>query len=357
MDDVKAGALVYLRASPTVKAELCLDRLDQADASALKREVFHMRYHFRDPGFAEEFIAIGGVDSLLTILLDHTEGSNIQAYALTAIRCLMSFYSGLNRFLESPELVDRVRICCCCCCGVYVCVCVCVCVCVSPPVYFCVGGVCFVYLCVVGRCTQTSFFLSLCFFRCGFRNNAFFFFFVLLLFCSASFFVLLLLLVVVVVVVVVVLHWDPIQLFYLVDERVLSSVSRQAIELLFVLCNWEGGFSIVHKAAKFTARMRGIPPYANLVRLIDGGDFDTQLNALTLLNRCVLSLSLSLDLSLSLLTSLSLLCYLCSRPFVDFPLSLLCYLCSRLFVDFPLRTFVCYVYVGYVCYVCCCYCV
>ena len=73
------------------------------------------------------------------------------------------------------------------------------------------------------------------------------------------------------------------KLFFLVAPGVIGNICRQAIELLFVLCNY-GGFRLVHKAAKFSARMMDIEPYANVISLLDGGDFGTQLNALTLLN-------------------------------------------------------------------------
>ena len=73
------------------------------------------------------------------------------------------------------------------------------------------------------------------------------------------------------------------KLFFLVAPGVIGNICRQAIELLFVLCNY-GGFRLVHKAAKFSARMMDIEPYANVIALLDGGDFGTQLNALTLLN-------------------------------------------------------------------------
>lgn len=72
------------------------------------------------------------------------------------------------------------------------------------------------------------------------------------------------------------------KLFYLLDENHVVATSRQAIELLFVLCNYEG-WSLVHKAAKFTARLKDDAPYRSVLRMFSSGDLDTQLNALTLL--------------------------------------------------------------------------
>eukprot|EP00211_Chloroparvula_japonica_P001162 CAMPEP_0119127654 /NCGR_PEP_ID=MMETSP1310-20130426/6119_1 /TAXON_ID=464262 /ORGANISM="Genus nov. species nov., Strain RCC2339" /LENGTH=559 /DNA_ID=CAMNT_0007117931 /DNA_START=52 /DNA_END=1728 /DNA_ORIENTATION=- len=171
------GSLLYIRIAPMARAENCLDILDANQESVLKKELFSIRFRLRDAGFAEEFIAMGGMARLLEIITDF-EG-NIQAYALTAVRGFMGYYSGLNEFLDAPDLVDR--------------------------------------------------------------------------------------------------------LFFLVAPGVLGNVCRQAIELLFVLCNY-GGFQLVHKAAKFTAGMLEIEPYSNVIALLNGGDFDTQLNALTLLN-------------------------------------------------------------------------
>jgi len=57
---------------------------------------------FQDEAFAEEFISLGGMNLLLSVVME-SEGS-LQAYALTAVRCFMGYYSGLNEFLEAPEV-------------------------------------------------------------------------------------------------------------------------------------------------------------------------------------------------------------------------------------------------------------
>ncbi|KAF2077052.1 hypothetical protein CYY_001619 [Polysphondylium violaceum] len=67
---------------------------------------------------------------------------------------------------------------------------------------------------------------------------------------------------------------------------VLPSVCRQAIELLFVVCNFDG-FHLVHRAAKNQATESGNPAYTNLISLLASGDMETQLNTLTLFN-CLL---------------------------------------------------------------------
>ena len=175
--DGQQGTLIYIRVAPQARAEECLDILEKTEEAIIKKELFSIRHKLRDAGFAEEFIALGGMARLLEIITSH-EG-NIQAYALTAVRGFMGYYSGLNEFLDAPDLVDK--------------------------------------------------------------------------------------------------------LFFLVAPGVVGNVCRQAIELLFVLCNY-GGFQLVHKAAKFTSRMQESEPYSNIIHLLDGGDFGTQLNALTLLN-------------------------------------------------------------------------
>ena len=102
-------------------------------------------------------------------------------------------------------------------------------------------------------------------------------------------------------------HADFIEmLFSLVTPSVLAQVCRQAMELLFVVCNLTGndpdqvagaagaraggqggsinGFELVHTAAKNSARARGQKVYQSVVQLLASGDIDTQLNALTLIN-------------------------------------------------------------------------
>ncbi|KAH3764628.1 actin binding protein [Pelomyxa schiedti] len=72
-------------------------------------------------------------------------------------------------------------------------------------------------------------------------------------------------------------------LFTLVDSQTMAPVCRQATELLLVLCSFDG-FSLVHKAAKETAKKRGKDKYSNLIALLASGDIETQVNALTLFN-------------------------------------------------------------------------
>eukprot|EP00727_Mastigamoeba_balamuthi_P002284 m51a1_g12052 hypothetical protein (1999) ;mRNA; r:108-6176 len=73
------------------------------------------------------------------------------------------------------------------------------------------------------------------------------------------------------------------RLVALIQARTRSNVRRQAAELLFVMCNF-GGFEHVHRAAKNVARARGEEPYAAVLALLESGDVDEQVNALTLLN-------------------------------------------------------------------------
>ncbi|KYQ91493.1 actin binding protein [Tieghemostelium lacteum] len=69
-------------------------------------------------------------------------------------------------------------------------------------------------------------------------------------------------------------------------STVLPSVQRQAIELLFVVCNFDG-FQLVHRAAKNYAIETTTLAYSNIVNLLASGDMETQLNTLTLFN-CLL---------------------------------------------------------------------
>eukprot|EP01133_Synstelium_polycarpum_P004084 gene4084-4759_t len=76
------------------------------------------------------------------------------------------------------------------------------------------------------------------------------------------------------------------RLYSLVSSTVLASVCRQSIELLFVICNFDG-FSKVHRAAKNFSLENNAPAYSNLISLLSSGDMETQLNTLTLFN-CLL---------------------------------------------------------------------
>ena len=79
-------------------------------------------------------------------------------------------------------------------------------------------------------------------------------------------------------------HADFIEmLFSLVTPSVLAQVCRQAMELLFAVCNFDG-FELVHTGAKNSARARGQKVYASVVELLASGDIETQVNALTLIN-------------------------------------------------------------------------
>jgi len=60
------------------------------------------------------------------------------------------------------------------------------------------------------------------------------------------------------------------RLYTLVDIRVFAPVCRQALELLFLLCNFNG-FSLVVAAAELTAKSLGSQSYSNLVALLSAG--------------------------------------------------------------------------------------
>eukprot|EP00727_Mastigamoeba_balamuthi_P010431 m51a1_g601 hypothetical protein (1062) ;mRNA; r:75000-78578 len=176
MKDIKEGEVLLLRLSPGGRAVLAIDGLSD-DNIQLKELLFKLRYQLQDAAFSEEFIAQGGLDHLLNVIL--TQNGNTQSYGLTALRCLMGYFSGLQEMMAHPDFVER--------------------------------------------------------------------------------------------------------LMALVDPSTLASVCRQAMELLFVICNFDG-FTLVHKAAKNTARAKGKEPYDAVVQLLGSGDIETQVNALTLIN-------------------------------------------------------------------------
>lgn len=79
-------------------------------------------------------------------------------------------------------------------------------------------------------------------------------------------------------------HPDFIERLYslaAVDQ--LPQITRQSLELLFVICNFDG-FEVVHKAAKNNAKAKGKEPYGNVIELLSSNDIETQTNALTLIN-------------------------------------------------------------------------
>ena len=133
--------------------------------------MFDLRFFVEDAGFAEELIARNGLEILLR-MVKQTE-RNIQAYALTAVRCLMGYYNGLQNVLDAPELVEL--------------------------------------------------------------------------------------------------------LVELVGSRAVT-VSRQAVELLFVLCNYNG-WRLVHSAAQSIAKAQSREPYSDIFAMLQQNDLDTRVRA------------------------------------------------------------------------------
>eukprot|EP00002_Diphylleia_rotans_P021981 TRINITY_DN4293_c0_g1_i1.p1 TRINITY_DN4293_c0_g1~~TRINITY_DN4293_c0_g1_i1.p1 ORF type:complete len:1072 (-),score=269.95 TRINITY_DN4293_c0_g1_i1:143-3358(-) len=66
-------------------------------------------------------------------------------------------------------------------------------------------------------------------------------------------------------------------------ESKTTSVTRQALELLIVICD-NCGFKLIHDAIKCTARYAGLEPYESFISLLGSGDLDTKVNCLTLMN-------------------------------------------------------------------------
>ncbi|BFU19239.1 formin family protein [Entamoeba histolytica HM-1:IMSS-B] len=76
---------------------------------------------------------------------------------------------------------------------------------------------------------------------------------------------------------------DLVELLYsLIDPTIPTSVSKQAIELVFVLCAFDGFFSFMC-AAKNYAKTNSIKIFNNIIKMLEIDEIDVQLNALTLI--------------------------------------------------------------------------
>ncbi|EFA85496.1 actin binding protein [Heterostelium album PN500] len=171
-----------LRMRPQAIAQRVIDSLRQNSSTSptMKDIIFNIRFQMKDVDYVEEFIAKGGINQLLDVIVK--SHGNTQAYCLTALRCFMGFHSGLDEVMSRPQIIDK--------------------------------------------------------------------------------------------------------LYSLVSPSVITGVCRQSIELLFVVCNFDG-FSLVHRAAKNHALETNLPAYTTLVNLLASGDIETQVNTITLLN-CLL---------------------------------------------------------------------
>ncbi|EGC30227.1 hypothetical protein DICPUDRAFT_50865 [Dictyostelium purpureum] len=170
-----------LRMKPIAIADRVVEILKDSNSSSIKDTIFNIRYQMKDVEYVEEFIAKGGINHLLAVII--RSRGNTQSYALTALRCFMGYNSGLEEVMGRPHLIDRL----------------------------------YALVCTSG---------------------------------------------------------------------ILPSVCRQALELLFCVCNFDG-FNLVHRASKNYALETGTPPYSILIALLASGDMETQLNTLTLFN-CLL---------------------------------------------------------------------
>lgn len=63
-------------------------------------------------------------------------------------------------------------------------------------------------------------------------------------------------------------------LFGLVSAKAVT-VSRQAVELLFVLCNYNG-WDLVNNAAQSSAEKQGKEPYHEIIAMLEQNDLDTR---------------------------------------------------------------------------------
>ncbi|ELP91844.1 formin 1,2/cappuccino, putative [Entamoeba invadens IP1] len=71
-------------------------------------------------------------------------------------------------------------------------------------------------------------------------------------------------------------------LYSLINSSVPSAVSKQAIELVFVVCAYDGFFSFMC-AAKSYAKTKAEPIFSNIVQMLDVDELDTQIDILTLI--------------------------------------------------------------------------
>ena len=65
-------------------------------------------------------------------------------------------------------------------------------------------------------------------------------------------------------------------LFDLVGAKAVT-VSRQAVELLFVLCNYNG-WELVNNAAQTVAKREGREPYQEIVAMLEQNDLDSRVS-------------------------------------------------------------------------------
>lgn len=66
------------------------------------------------------------------------------------------------------------------------------------------------------------------------------------------------------------------KLFDLVSAKAVT-VSRQAVELLFVLCNYNG-WELVNNAATKSAEQQGKEPYHEIIAMLEQNDLDTRVS-------------------------------------------------------------------------------
>jgi hypothetical protein len=97
--------------SPTAQAtkpQEVVDALLYGDVSsmAVKKMLFDFKGWAVDTDFAEDFLDKGGLDALLKLV--RTTTGAVQSLILQAVRALLVYLNALERFAESPELVDRI---------------------------------------------------------------------------------------------------------------------------------------------------------------------------------------------------------------------------------------------------------
>ena len=68
---------------------------------------------------------------------------------------------------------------------------------------------------------------------------------------------------------------DLVELLYGLVSAKAVTVSRQAVELLFVLCNYNG-WELVNNAANNAAQQQGKEPYNEIISMLEQNDLDTR---------------------------------------------------------------------------------
>eukprot|EP00761_Pharyngomonas_kirbyi_P007266 gb/GECH01007276.1/.p1 GENE.gb/GECH01007276.1/~~gb/GECH01007276.1/.p1 ORF type:complete len:1157 (+),score=382.43 gb/GECH01007276.1/:1-3471(+) len=98
--------IVELVERPSIKAQKVINNLESEKESNMRQALTHLKTQLQQEGFAEEFIQNKGI-LVLASLIHKTKG-NIQGYLLGALRDGLSYVSGMNAVMESPQIIKEI---------------------------------------------------------------------------------------------------------------------------------------------------------------------------------------------------------------------------------------------------------